>query len=238
MSDFFKFENDDVDFPFYNGRPLLSTVDWLCLIAGVLLFIGIIFLPLNLDDNVASLLFCLVVLVPIIYVSRGKVGLFFRHVGRNDMKLIILCLLGYYVYSFAMLYLLEQFALVPPPNPVFDANMDLVFWVMTFIQLLGEELFKVSIFLIVMHVAYRATSNRKLSLVCGVIMALVIFGMAHFDTYGGNLAHVLLVIGFGGIFYFYPYLKTKNVVVGYIVHVLIDGVPFFLTMLFKFSGIL
>lgn len=231
MSDFFKFENDDIDFPFYNGKPLLSTLDWIVLLAGVLLFLAIIVLPFNLDGNVSSLLFCLVVLIPIIYVSKGKLGLFFRMVERKDIKLIILCLLGYYIYSFAMLYLLEQLALVPPPNPVLDANMDLVFWIMAFIQLLGEELFKISIFLIVMHIAYKATSNRKLSMVCAVIIALVVFGLAHFDTYGGNLAHVILIIGFGGIFYFYAYLKTKNVAVGYIVHVLIDGIPFFMTVI-------
>ena len=237
MSDFFSFENENVDFPFYNGKPLLSTLDWIVLLLGVLLFMGIVSFPIVSDDNMTSLLFCLVVLVPVAYVCRGKLGLFFRRVGRKDIKLIIACLVAYYVYSIAMISLLSVFTASPEANPVFGANMDLLFWVMTFIQLLGEELFKVSLLLIAMHVIYMATSKRKLSLVLGVIIALVVFGLVHWNAYGGNIAHLILVIGLGGIFYFYAYIKTKNVAVSYIIHILIDGIPFLMAMIIKFAGI-
>lgn len=237
MGDFFGFENENIDFPFYNGKPLLSTLDWIVLLAGVLLFIGVLVFPVTSDDNIASFLFCIVVLIPVLYVSRGKLGLFFRRVERKDIRLIVLCFIAYYIYSLSMIGVLSYFSLSPDMNPVFDANMDLLFWVMLFVQLLGEELFKVSIFLLVMHVVYVATSNRKLSLVLGVIIALIVFGMAHWNSYGGNIVHIILVIGLGGIFYFYAYLKTKNVAVSYITHVLIDAIPFALSMIFKIMGV-
>lgn len=63
-------------------------------------------------------------------------------------------------------------------------------------------------------------------MICGLVISLLIFGLIHYNSYNGALAQIIFVIGFGSIFYTYAYLKTKNVIVAYISHILIDGIVF------------
>ena len=55
--------------------------------------------------------------------------------------------------------------------------------------------------------------------------------MIHVSAYSGRILQILLIQGLGTIFDLYAYMKTKNVVVSYIVHVLIDYIPFTMMML-------
>lgn len=135
--------------------------------------------------------------------------------------------------SIALSIILEQFGMSPSVNAIFETNIDLIFWIMLFIQLLGEELFKVSVFLILMHLIFKIAS-RKLSVILSTIITLTIFGLLHYTAYSGAIVHIILVIGWGEIFYFYAYLKTKNVVVSYITHLLVDGIVFLSSMLVNF----
>lgn len=237
MSDFFKFENEKIDFPFYKDNPFLSTKEWLVLLAGALTFIGILAVPIKIDPNLTPFLLCLSVLLPSLYVCKGKFKLLFRKVEKKDLKLIIICLIAYYIYAIAMGFVLDYLNMAPGTNVVFNEKMDIVFWIGAFIQLLGEELYKVSSFLIILHVIFKITHKRKLSVICGVIITLLSFGLLHYNAYEGAVVHIILTIGLGGIFYFYAYLKTKNVMVGYIVHLLIDGIPFLFATLVQIFGL-
>lgn len=99
------------------------------------------------------------------------------------------------------------------------------------IQLIGEEFLKIFMLLIVMYVIYKSTKNRGLSISLGVILTLLIFGLIHYEAYSGRILQILLLQGLGSIFDLYAYMKTKNVVVSYIVHVIVDYIPFTLAML-------
>ena len=46
--------------------------------------------------------------------------------------------------------------------------------------------------------------------------------MDHYTTYSGRIFQILLIQGLGSIFNLYAYMKTKNVFVSYIVHLMID----------------
>ncbi len=46
--------------------------------------------------------------------------------------------------------------------------------------------------------------------------------MAHYSAYSGRIFQILLIQGLGSIFNLYAYMKTKNVFVSYIVHLMID----------------
>ena len=69
MVDFFKFEENGDDFPFYNGVPKLSKLDWIILIMAEILFVAPVVLPIPLSDEVFPFYMCLVVLIPVLYVS-------------------------------------------------------------------------------------------------------------------------------------------------------------------------
>ena len=94
-----------------------------------------------------------------------------------------------------------------------------------FFQLMGEELFKVFILLMVMFAVYRFTQNRGLAITLAIIVTLFVFGIAHSRAYSGRLLQILLIQGLGSIFDLYAYMKTKNVMVSYILHLLIDFIP-------------
>lgn len=231
MGDFFKFENGDFDFPFYNDIPKLSIVDWIILLFGPLLFVAILLLPFSLNSNAFAVLSCLLCLIPVVYVSKGNLKLFFRIPERRDIKLIVLCFISYFIYAIIMATLLDYFGLSTAANPVFGMHMDVMFFVSSAIQLMGEELFKIILLIISMFVVYRFTNKRKLAVVLGVVVSLLLFALLHLPTYNYNFFQCIFVIGIGGIFNLFAYLKTKNVVASYLVHILIDFVPFIMSII-------
>ena len=98
-----------------------------------------------------------------------------------------------------------------------DLSLDLLNIILHFIQVIAEELFKVFIFLIMLHILYKFTNNRKKSMIIGIIATLVIFGLMHANSYN-NIWYNIVYVGLGGFFTFYPYLKTKNLLLSIIVH--------------------
>lgn len=92
--------------------------------------------------------------------------------------------------------------------------------------MIGEEFFKVFLLLIIMYLVYKFTNNRNLAIRLGIIFTLIAFGFIHMGAYG-RLLQVLLIQGLGSIFDLYAYMKTKNVLVSYIIHLLIDFTAYF-----------
>ena len=119
------------------------------------------------------------------------------------------------------------------PNAILtEFNSPSVFLIIiSLMQLIGEEFFKIFMLLILMYVVYKLTNNRGLSISLGLIITLAIFGFAHYRAYSGRILQILLIQGLGSIFDLYAYMKTKNVVVSYIIHVIIDYISFILSML-------
>lgn len=93
------------------------------------------------------------------------------------------------------------------------------------IQLMGEEFFKILLLLLIMFVLYKYTNNRSISLFVGLILSMAIFGLVHYNAYSGRIIQILFIQGFGAIFEYYAFLKTKNVWISYIIHVLRDSIP-------------
>ena len=226
MIDFFKFE-EEIDFPFYNGTPTLSKMEWIIFLLAP--FLMIIFvsdvtfsIPLinQIPESLYPLIYCAVTLIPIAYVCKGKLGLFFKKIKLSDFKIIIICLFVYYIYSISIGFLLMSAGLNITPNPVLDI-VSLKALIFILIQLLAEELFKVSLLICGMALFYHFTKDRKKALIFGASVSMIIFGLVHYGAYK-NVIHCLLVIGVGSLIHLYPYIKTKNILVTYILHVLID----------------
>ena len=227
------FLEDGVDFPFYNDIPKLSVGEWLLLLAAVIIMLLLITVP-GLKTDYSPIILCLIMLIPALYVCKGDYSLFFKKPKKRDILTIILCVIASYVYTIAVAIIL-QFVLGYPlsQNAVLTKfSSPTVFLIIsTLMQLMGEEFFKIFMLLIIMYVVYKSTNNRGLSISVGVILTLLIFGLAHSGAYSGRILQILLIQGVGSIFDLYAYMKTKNVVVSYIVHVLIDYIPFVYVML-------
>ena len=223
----FKFLEDGIDFPFYNDIPKLSTIEWAILVIVVVIFI-ILASTKGIPKIYHALLYFLVMTIPAIYICKGNYSLFFKKPKLRDFKTIIICFILYYIYSIGMGVIL-QFSGYPVANNANSAlNLNLMFFVSLFIQLVGEEFFKIFVLLILMYIVYRFTNNRSLSMYTGIIGTLVAFGLIHSSAYSGRILQILLIQGLGTIFNLYAYMKTKNFVVSYILHILIDLSTFLL----------
>ena len=66
-------------------------------------------------------------------------------------------------------------------------------------------------------------------------MTMMVFGSIHEGAYG-TLLQVLLIQGVGSIFDLYAYMKTKNVFVSYIAHLLFDFAPYFFEIILILRG--
>ena len=223
MNDFFRFEDDNTDLPFYNDEPKLSKMDWALLMLAEILFLIPVFFSVEMSDEVFSLYLCLIVLLPIIYVSRGNLSLFFKKVKRENIKLIIICTILPFAYSMFMIFILE-FLHISPQSAIEPVPATLISAISMVVQLMGEELFKVILLIIAMAIIYHFTKNRKLSIIISAMLTMAIFGLAHYKY--GPVIQILLVQGLGSVFDLYAYLKTKNVLVSYLAHLLFDFIPF------------
>ena len=234
MKEFFKFEYENTDLPFYNNEPELSKTDWALLILAEILFLIPIFHPIKMSDEVFSLYLCLVVLLPLIYVSKGNLSLFFKKVKRENMKLIIACTILPFAYSMFMIFILE-FLKISPESAIESIPPTLISLISMVVQLMGEELFKVILLIIAMYAIYHFTKNRKLSIIISAMLTMAIFGLAHYKY--GPVIQILLIQGLGSVFDLYAYLKTKNVFVSYLAHLLFDFIPFAMELIALPMGI-
>ena len=228
MKGFFKFEDENTDLPFYNNEPKLSKMEWALLILAEILFLIPVFLSIEMSDEVFSFYLCLIVLLPVIYVSKGNLSLFFKKVKRENIKLIIICTVLPFVYSMFMIFILEYLK-ISPESTIEPTSTTLLSIINMLVQLMGEELFKIILLIIAMSIIYHFTKNRKLSIIISSIITMTIFGIAHYQY--GPLIQILLIQGLGSIFDLYAYLKTKNVLVSYLAHLLYDFIPFIMELI-------
>ncbi|WP_407415379.1 type II CAAX prenyl endopeptidase Rce1 family protein [Methanobrevibacter sp.] len=222
----FEFLEDGTDIPFYNGIPKLSKIEWFILLAAVILMaINITTKILPLIDNLFPIIFCLLGVVPALYVCKGNYSIFFKIPRLKDVKLIIGCVIANYLYTIIIAILLLALGVDLASHSSSSSAPTLASYTFQAIQLWGEEFFKIFLLLLIMFGVYKYTNNRKLSLISGILVTLIVFGLLHYNAYGGKIIQILLIQGFGSIFELYAYLQTKNVVVSYLIHLIVDSIP-------------
>lgn len=97
-------------------------------------------------------------------------------------------------------------------------------------SLMGEEFLKFIPFMFFLRVIYKYSKNRKVSVIISVAIIMVMFACLH--AYNPiMLIFALFIQGFGSIFEFYGYIKTKNILISYITHLLTDWFVFILMLL-------
>ena len=97
MSDnFFNFEREGLDFPFYKGNPKLTKSGWIFLLISVLLLIfhsfvycTVIYNYLYLPPLVEHICFWILPLLIVLGVCRSHLSLLFKKLTKNDILLIL-----------------------------------------------------------------------------------------------------------------------------------------------------
>jgi membrane protease YdiL (CAAX protease family) len=90
-----------------------------------------------------------------------------------------------------------------------------------FPSLMGEELIKFIPLMFFLRIIYKYTENRKLSIILSMFIVMMFFALLHLSDLH-SIVSVIVLQGFGTIFEFYGYLKTKNIFISYLTHLLTD----------------
>lgn len=230
MMKFLEFD-ESRDFPFYMHNPRISVGGWLVLLLSVpisFLAYGIVGLE---SELIGSVLFCFIMLIPLLYFSKWDYSLIFRKPTKNEIILAILLFAGYMIYSICVGSVLDIFGLAGAPistpeelGVTVESTVGLIF------SMMAEELLKFIPLMFFMRLIYKFTENLKLSVSISVAIVLVVFGLLHYMPPMNTLVSVLLLQGLGSFFEMYGYIKTKNLFVPYISHLLTDLISFIIIL--------
>ena len=198
------------------------------MIVGILLFLIMTFIPI--DHHIKSVLYFVVGIAVALFITKGKLNLLFKKPKLADIKTILISVIAYFVLN----GLIHNIVSLIPHHQDAGVNVALTnipLLVVTALQIFGEEVFRFMPFILVAYFVYKSTQNRKHAVLLGAVASLIIFGALHTSAYGSFLFAVV-GITIPAIALAYSYLKTKNIFVSYLVHLIID---FSLIMLFNFA---
>lgn len=214
----FKFENKDLDFPVYKKNPYFSKLVWIALFLSII--IAFISQGLTSSELINGILFCFIILIPLLYFLKWDYKAIFQKPKPKEIVLAVALFVGYIIYVLIVGQVLDFFSVATPDvvdsaTVTWESIMPLVF------SLMGEELIKLIPFLFFLRLFYKYTDKRRLSVIISMLFVMVFFALLHLSEPEG-LISVLVMQGFGSIFEFFGYIKTKNVFISYITHLCTD----------------
>lgn len=221
------------DFPFYRHNPRISKLGWFVLLLSVpIAYVTYILIAALVESDIlGGILFVLIMLIPLLYYSNWDYSLMFRKPTKNEIILGCVMFIGYMIYSTAVGSVLDMYGLSGVVSSADTAGITVESTIGLIFSMMGEELLKFIPLMFLMRVIYKFSSNLKLSIVISTIIVLFGFGMLHYAPPTNTIASVLLLQGLGSLFEMYGYLKTKNLFVPYISHLLTDAFSFILILL-------
>ena len=142
----------------------------------------------------------------------------------------MLYVLLYYFFAFAAGFLLLHLGFQLKPNAILSVNKDAVFWVMFLIQVFGEELFKLSMFFIALSLLYKHASKIDNYIIAiSALITSLLFAAAHLFAYS-SILQPLMILGIGNLVLILAYIQSKNILIPYASHLIIDFIPLMATM--------
>lgn len=219
------------DFPFYRHNPRISSGGWLLLILSVPVALLVYALVGFESEIIASVLFCLIMLVPLLYFSKWDYSLMFRKPTKNEIILAILMFAGYMIYALCLGSVLDMVGLGGvEASSAEEVGVTIQSTVGLLFSMMAEELLKFIPLMFLMRLVYKFTDNLKISVAVSTALVLLGFGLLHYAPPTNTIVSVLLLQGLGSLFEMYGYLKTKNLFVPYISHLLTDAVMFIIIL--------
>lgn len=216
------------DYPYYKHNPKIAKWQWFVLIflLPVALFCQVLF-P---SEFIGSIFFCFALLIPLLYFSKWDYKLLFHKPTKNELILAVLMFAGYMIYAIVIGEILTVFNLAGPDmESAFP--VDIMSIISLIFSMMGEELLKFIPLMLLLRLFYKFTDNLKISMIISVAIVLVCFGLMHYYPAENTIISVLLLQGLGSMFEMYGYIKTKNLFVPYIAHLLTDAIAFITIMM-------
>ena len=217
----FKFENKDLDFPIYNKNPYVPKWGW------IVLFISLIicYIFVGTESVIPAIVSMLIPLIPLLYFLKWDYHAIFQKPKAKDIALAIGLFIGYLIYAAVMAAILDQFGFSGVTTQDISSTAAII--PALFFSLMGEEFIKLIPFLFLLTVFFKYSDNRKLSVIASMLVVMIMFAALHAEDLR-TLVFAIFVQGFGSIFEFIGYFKTKNVFISYLTHLMTD---IFITLL-------
>jgi membrane protease YdiL (CAAX protease family) len=214
------------DFPFYDENPRMSKIGWLVLLVSVpVALFSFRYVYFYTNEFVASIVFLLIMLIPLLYFSDWDYSLFFRKPTKDELILAVVMFLAFFIYSFIMSNLLDASGLASTGS----GEENIISIISLVFSMMAEELMKFIPLMFLLRVFFKYTSNRRLSIMLSSAVTLVFFALIHLEP-GVSLLSVLLIQGLGSIFHLYVYLKSKNLFASYLSHLMTDAIVLIIAM--------
>lgn len=212
----FKFENRDLDFPFYKKNPHVPKWGWIVLFIAMIL--GLL-VSISTKIHVAFIS-SLIVVVPVLYFLKWDYNAIFQRPSLRDVALAVALCVGYFVYAILIGSFLEYFGIVGG-DLIGSSTVSIMDVFPLIFSLMTEEFVKFIPFMFFLRLVYKYSDNRKLSVALSMIVTMFFFASLHAFNWN-MLIFAIFVQGFGSIFEFIGYIKTKNILVSYITHLCTD----------------
>jgi len=212
------FEDNKRDFPYYKKNPHIPKGGWIILLLSVAFAYVLYMIVSQYSEFLGSIVFCMSMFIPLMHFSNWNYDLIFHKPNKDEIKLAVLLFIGYIVYTIILILILDNLGMTTSDSSSFvityETLVSLVF------SMMGEELLKFIPLMFFMRFFYKFSNNRNVSIAFASIIVLSFFALLHYD---GSLMNVLIFQGLGSMFELAGYLKTKNLYVPYITHILTDA---------------
>lgn len=236
-TNFFKFENKNDDFPFYNDESITIThVQSLFILAATIGGV-FIFQFVQIPSLISPFINIIFPLGALILVVGSKWTKLFRKIHLRDIKLVIITLVVMLIYSIISGILIAIY-FGGNANPVATSvqtnslYMNILLFLNTIPGLLGEELLTIIPFLVILKFSTHTLKvSRKKAVVIAWIVSSLIFGSLHLPTYKWNFIQAVFLISSTRLILTYTYMKTKNTWISFLVHILCDWCLFLIPVL-------
>ena len=127
------------DFPFYNEIPKMSKIGWLVLLVSVpVALFTFRYVCFYTNEFAGSIVFLLIMLIPLLYFSDWDYSLFFRKPTKDELILAVVMFLAFFIYSLIMTYLLDASGLASTGS----GDADIVPIISLVFSMMAEELMK------------------------------------------------------------------------------------------------
>ncbi len=249
--DFFDWEDREAgDFPYYRGRYRIGVGGWILILVGVgfgLLadFTGTRLVDMLPHNTVLRILGAVVVVLSVpgfpllgVWLAAGEqIKALFRPLTGRDWRLIGILTVVAGVWAVGANWLVGLLGHESVKDAAIGTGSGSVgqnAWLLLELPFLifGETFFAVLPFLAFLALFINVFKmERKPAVILALVLASLLFGLYHGQAYDWHWAQMLVVIGLGQIITLFGYLKTKNVLVSYLSHLIYDWVIVGLTVL-------
>lgn len=224
-NDFFRFEDKEYDLPLLNGDSRFTTKNVIILLIGFLIGIATPFIiPPTGDGLLKAILMTVPSLLVVVYVFKDDMSNIFRMPKLRDIIIVIIGFILMFVFAIIAKLIGNALGIAMITDSAVNGS-PLILIIRALIQLLGEELLKFIPLIIVAACLYKSI-GRKAAIIVAIIISQIIFALIHIPAYGFVIGFLLVHIGFSSIALPLVYVRTKNVVLCYLIHLLFDLVAF------------